>query len=178
MFAKGKAMARTSDAYSVAQVAAMLMLAAELYMRATSPVRAEPRLADLPPGRVRKCQKCDRDIHGDECVFCKAPPSPEVLHADVLRRLGLSDADRETLLIGLADLDMAMRRVRPLTRQGIADYVERGPFRIEKEFVEFRMGHSAHVVTVWRSINRSGEFAPSDAKKSNVRQGIGNLHAA
>ena len=85
---------------------------------------------------------------------------PSVVYADLVRRLRLTDS--ESLINGLVDLEAAMRLVSDSTRVGISSFVTYGPEAVEEDRVLFQPFQSKHVLTVWRAINRAGEFAQED----------------
>ena len=133
-----------SDRYSLPQVAVMLLATAELWLGAT-----RPRAMTWPETKVQP-----EDL-------------PSAVHADLVRRLRLSDP--ESLINGLVDLEAAMRLVSDHTRVGIASFVIYGPEAVEEDGVRFQPFQARHVLTVWRAINRAGEFKEEDR---------GHVHAA
>lgn len=132
---KGGKRRMASDHYSLPMVAAMLLATSELWMRATSPSQAQYKNVPEPPDLTER---------------------PAEIHAELIRRLRLSDS--ENVLIGLADLEAAMNRVAEQTRTGIASFVTYGPMRVDRDSVQFQPYQAGHVLTVWRAINRAGEF--------------------
>lgn len=133
----------------------LLMQAAELYEQVTTPLsRGMSDLYSKPrPSR-------DEEKAGE-------------VHAEIVRRLNLSASARESVLIGLCDLDQAMKRMAVGTRLGIASYVQSGPRSITADDVEFKYGQTKHVMAVWREMNG---IAP-DAQRANRRLGITALEA-
>lgn len=129
----------SSDQYSLPQVAVMLLATSELWLGAT-----RPRSMTWP------------DVESETM--------PSVVYADLVRRLRLTDA--EGLINGLVDLEAAMGLVGDSTRAGIASFVTYGPQAVEEDRVLFQPFQARHVLTVWRAINRAGEFAKEDG---NVR---------
>lgn len=152
----------------------MLLLCGELYMKAHAPsgVYLDPDNA-VVKARNKKCRECQQTFLSyaqEVCEPCKLKRQAPVVHADVLQKLKLSTADWETLAVGLADLDVAMRRVSDHNRRGISQFVELGPQVLEANQVQFRHGHAPHVLALWRAINGRGEFL--DAARANAREGI------
>ena len=149
--------------YSIAQIAALVLLCGELYMRAHSP--ASPK-SDPTRQRVkvrnRKCRDCQKVFESyaeDTCEPCRFKKQAPVVHADVLERLKLAGGDWESLAISLADLDVAMRMLGQRSRDGISEFVALGPLSLEADYVEFRYGHRAHLLALYRAMNRKGEFS-------------------
>jgi hypothetical protein len=143
----------------------MLLLCGELYMKAHAPagVFLDPDNA-VVKARNKKCRECLKPFLSyaqEVCEPCKLSRQAPVVHADVLQKLRLEGADWETLAVGLADLDVAMRRISNRAKAGISQFVELGPQAIEASYVEFRIGHAPHVLEVWRAINARGEFSES-----------------
>lgn len=150
------------------------MSAAELYMQVHSPTTQ---------GYVSPYAASDAEVKAG------------VVHAEIVRRLNLSEAERELVLIALIDLDVAMRLVPERTRWGIATFLlcpscreaqkagrepskhlcSCGPKRLSADDVSFRFGHAAHVYDVLNAINGTGKYAKTDAARANERQGIVGL---
>ena len=141
------------------QVAAMLLLCGELYMRSRAPHRANPSLAKVnqvnpycpscgePLGRSRTCQSCEQIV-----------PAAAAVHAQIIQKIQSASRKPEALLVSLVDLDEAMKRVGGQTKDGVSRFIEYGPWSIDEKSVDFRFGQAPHVLAVWRAINRRGEF--------------------
>ena len=149
--------------YSIAQVAALVLLCGELYMRAHAPSspKADPTRV-VVKARSRKCRDCQKTFESyaeDICESCRIAKQAPAVHADVLERLRLAGSDWENLAVALADLDLAMCRLSDSHRDGVSEFVVLGPMSLESNYVEFRIGHRPHILALWRSVNRLGEFA-------------------
>ncbi len=140
----------TSDRYTLPQVAMLLMQAPELYQSVTSPSSQSYESIYGKPARNQQEEKIGET------------------HAEILRGLRLSDAEKETMLIGLIDLDVAMRSMPEGTLRGVASFVQFGPKEINAKEVIFRHGHTHHVMTVWRQMN--GEFNDQERANANLRR--------
>lgn len=138
------------DHYTLPQVTMLLLQAAELYQRVSSPTTTH--LSDLygKPNRSAQEEKVGE------------------VHAEIMRRMNLG-GDWETVLVGLIDLDIAMKRLGAGYQRGIASFLEAGPRHIDATNVDFRHGHERYVIRLWREMN--GE--QSDAQRANARLGIG-----
>ena len=152
--------------YSLAQVAALVLLCGELYMRAHRPKSpsADPTRGTVKV-RTKRCRECQAKFESyseDTCDPCRLKRQAPAVHADVLERLRLAGSDWENLAIALSDLDLAMRRISSPHRDGIGQFVELGPLAIEEDYVQFRVGHAPHVLALWRSVNRLGEFSQEE----------------
>ena len=128
------------------------MSAAELYMQVHSPITQ---------GYVSPYAASDAEVKAG------------VVHAEIVRRLNLSEAERELVLIALIDLDQAMQQVSELTRRGIHSFLQFGPKEMHPDEVVFRHGHAHHVLDVFHAMNGTGRYA--DATRANERQGIRKL---
>lgn len=143
-----------------------MLLCGELYMRAHAPsaAKADPTRAPVKV-RNRTCRECRKPFESyseDTCEPCRLARQAPAVHADVLERLRLAGSDWENLAIALADLDMAMNRLSARARDGIGQFAELGPMSLEEDNVEFRYGHRAHVLSLWRAMNKLGEFAQGE----------------
>lgn len=157
--------------YSIAKVAALVLLCGELYMRAHAPAAmyVDPSSQRVKV-RNRRCKECRKPFESyaeDTCEPCRLARKAPAVHADVLERLRLSGGDWETLAVELADLDVAMRMLGQYHRDGIGEFVVLGPMALEENYVEFRVGHKTHVLSLWRAMNRTGEFA-SEVPSANA----------
>jgi hypothetical protein len=147
-----------NDRYTLPQVAMLMMSAAELYQRVTAPSAVQ--MSDLygKPNRSPQEEKVGE------------------VHAEIVRQMNFG-GDGETVLIGLIDLDQAMKRMAFGIKVGIADFVRWGPRDITADDVIFRRGHAHAVVSVWKAMNGETE-AKTDAQRANARMGIKKMEAA
>ena len=128
-------MAVREQTYSIAQVAAMLLYAPDRFIASH-----DPATQSFEPPDPKK-----RRPSVDEAQAA----------AEIMRRRNLSQREREAMLIGLADLDLAMRRLDHEHRQGVARFCLNGPSYIDERAnrVEFQPFQARHVRALWRAVN-------------------------
>lgn len=119
--------------YSIAQVAAMLLYAPDRFIAAHDPATQS---FEPPDPKKRR-------------------PSVDEAHAaaEIMRRRNLSQREREALVIGLADLSIAMARISSEHRQGVLRFCLHGPSYLDDKRVEFQPFQARHVRALWRAVN-------------------------
>ena len=155
----------TSETYSVAQVACLLLATSQLWLGATS--------GDLPSTRAEaSCPVCwgkkeirRRTSQGailvSSCPRCKGSAASSEESADaVAEYIRSSFGEPETVMVAMADLSVAWDKLGDDARRSVSDFVRRGPLHFGYEDVEFEQSsHRWAVLRLWRAINCLRDFA-------------------
>lgn len=151
------------EVYGLPEVAALIELASERYMTLHAPLSTGYN-ADRSPC---ECGQSAR-LHaagGGPCGKAKCPcrnyrPTDKAEaavsgeYADLIHRKNLTDGERQRIVVGMADLDLAMRRVNDWVKQQVAEYLEQGPAEINQSEVIFRRtSHFRAICVIQREMN-------------------------
>lgn len=156
----------TGETYSVAQVAVLLLLTPQIWIRSISgdlqSTRAEvacPRCFGKREIRFRRAG-LPGVVFVDRCPMCGGRTTSSEEIADALADLARGYSDPTQIATALADLGTAWGRIGDGARSSIREFLRLGPMHVGHGEIEFqRERHRSAVLRLWRAINEFGEYA-------------------